>query len=141
MIRSPAAERHVWDAAPLMNGMEPEGVPGRLTRMTKRWGVALIALASACGDSPEVAIESAYMYRGYDDHAIHLELASCVSEPSAQVRETARRVEIDVKRGPEKSAPCQHTLNVRLRRPFNKERELIDATTGRSVDMKFRIEG
>ena len=81
------------------------------------------------------------MYRGYDDYAIHLDLASCVFSPSADVQETSQRVEISVKRGAEKAAPCQRTLDVRLREPFDKERQLIDATSGRSVEMRFLVEG
>lgn len=109
--------------------------------MGKRWALAVAVLASACGNSAEVGIESAHMYRGYDDYSIHLDLAACVSSPSAEVRETTRRVEIIVKSGAETSAPCQRMLNVRLRQPFDKERQLVDATTGRSVEMRFLIEG
>ena len=113
--------------------------------MTKRWALATVVVAlvamSACGDSPDVAIESAHMYRGYDDHAIRLDLDACVSSPSAEVREVTQRVEIRVTRGAEKAAPCQRTLNVRLREPFNKERQLVDATTGKPVRMRFLIEG
>ena len=121
--------------------MELRSASRRQTGVGRRWALAVAVLASACGDSSEVGIESAQMFRGYDDYAIHLDLAACVSSPSAEVRETTRRVEISVKKGAETSAPCQRTLNVRLRQPFDKERQLIDATSGRSVKMRFLIEG
>ena len=131
--------RHVRDRRG--EGVELRSACRRQTGVGRRWALAVAVLASACGDSGKVEIESAHMYRGYDDYEIHLHLAACVFSPSADVRETTQRVEISVERGTEEAAPCQRALNVRLREPFDKERQVIDATSGRSVEMRFLIEG